>query len=158
MMSQLRSKAAILEVDVQLACPVAGVPDENSFLLWADAAYQEIMTDDTSMAIRVVAPTEMKGLNRDYRGQDKPTNVLAFNIDSPHGSGVAILGDIVICRDVVLDEAAKQNKSLEGHWAHMTVHGVLHLCGFDHVLPEEAAEMESLEAQILVKLGFPNPW
>jgi probable rRNA maturation factor len=84
--------------------------------------------------------------------------VLSFAIDSPPEAAPRILGDIVICRDIVIDEAREQGKKPDAHWAHMTVHGVLHLCGYDHELDADAREMEALEAEILVKLGFRNPW
>ena len=106
------------------------------------------------IAVRIVGADEMRVLNREYRGMDKPTNVLSFTIDSPAEAGPGILGDVVICRDIVLEEAHEQGRNADVHWAHMIVHGVLHLCGYDHELDADALEMESLEAEILATLGL----
>jgi len=97
-------------------------------------------------------------LNRDYRGKDKPTNVLSFPFEAPAGITMPLAGDLVICAPVVEQEAADQNKTLESHWAHMVVHGMLHLQGHDHTDDKEAETMEALEIQLLAQLGFANPY
>jgi probable rRNA maturation factor len=109
------------------------------------------------ITLRVVDEAESQRLNRDYRGIDRPTNVLSFSYDPPPGSD-PLIGDLVICAPVVAREAAEQGKPLEAHWAHMVVHGTLHLLGHDHQNDEEAREMESLEVKILAELGFPDPY
>jgi probable rRNA maturation factor len=147
-----------LAVGVQLACPADEVPAERLLSRWADAAYRTISTVPAEIALRIVSRDEMRELNHEYRGLDRPTNVLSFTIDSPAEAAPRILGDVVICRDIVIDEAHEQGKQPDAHWAHMTVHGVLHLCGYDHELDADAREMEALETEILVKLGFRNPW
>ncbi len=147
-----------LSVGVQFVCPADGVPDESMLSGWADAAYSAISAVPAEIALRIVTRDEMQKLNHEYRGLDRPTNVLSFAIDSPPEAIPRILGDIVICRDIVIDEARDQGKKPDAHWAHMTVHGVLHLCGYDHEQDADASEMEALEAEILVKLGFRNPW
>ncbi len=109
------------------------------------------------ITLRVVDEAESRALNRDYRGIDRPTNVLAFSYDPAPGSD-ALIGDLVICAPVVAREAAEQEKPLEAHWAHVIVHGTLHLLGYDHQNDDEAREMESLEVKILAELGFPDPY
>ena len=153
-----RAAGDSLLVSVQLACPVGEVPDENVLTEWAVAAYGMVRHHPAELLIRIVGLDEMQALNREYRGADKPTNVLSFALEPMPGPGENLLGDIVICRDVVLDEAIEQGKEISAHWAHMTVHGVLHLCGYDHEGDAGANEMEALETAILVKLGFPTPW
>jgi probable rRNA maturation factor len=109
------------------------------------------------ITLRIVDELESQTLNRDYRGIDRPTNVLAFSYDPAPGSD-ALIGDLVICAPVVAREAAEQEKPLEAHWAHVIVHGTLHLLGYDHQNDDEAREMESLEVKILAELGFPDPY
>ena len=100
----------------------------------------------------------MRRLNGEYRGQDRATNVLAFAFDPIRGVETDLLGDVVICAPVVADEAHRQGKSLPAHWAHMVIHGVLHLCGYDHADGRQAAEMEALEVRLLRDLGYPDPY
>jgi probable rRNA maturation factor len=109
------------------------------------------------ITLRLVDEPESQALNRAYRGIDRPTNVLSFSYDPPPGSD-ALVGDLVICAPVVAREATAQGKAPEAHWAHLVVHGTLHLLGHDHQNDEEAREMESLEVQILAELGFPDPY
>lgn len=151
-------EGAGLSVGVQVACLADGVPDDSMLSSWADSAYRAVRAVPAEIGLRIVARDEMRNLNHEYRGLDRPTNVLSFAIDSPPEAIPQILGDIVICRDIVIDEAREQRKKPDAHWAHMTVHGVLHLCGYDHELDTDARAMEALEAEILVKLGFRNPW
>ncbi len=115
-----------------------------------------------TLAIRIVTPAESQALNRRYRGKMRPTNVLSFPADTaaPAGGGgeATPLGDLAICARVVAREAREQKKSLAAHWAHMVVHGVLHLAGYDHELDADARRMERREKLLLKKLGFANPY
>lgn len=127
------------------------------------ALMQDWASGEVEMVIRIVEPAESRQLNHDYRGKDKPTNVLSFPFESPPelielGEELPYLGDLVICASVVEAEAAEQKKTLMAHWAHMIVHGCLHLQGYDHQDDAEAEEMESLEIEILKGLGFDSPY
>ena len=113
---------------------------------------------DAELLIRLVDRRESRQLNTRYRHKNNATNVLSFPADLPEEVGLALLGDIVICAPVVAEEARDQHKTAEAHWAHLTIHGILHLLGHDHQLEEEAAEMESIESRILKSLGFPDPY
>lgn len=110
------------------------------------------------LCVRIVTPSESRRLNAQYRGHDKPTNVLSFPAAVPAIIDQALLGDLVICAQVVAREAREQHKAAEAHWAHMTVHGVLHLLGYDHQKQRDAERMESLERKILAQLGYPDPY
>lgn len=110
------------------------------------------------LSVRVVGQARSRSLNAHYRHKDKPTNVLSFGGAGAAPDGRCFLGELVICAPVVASEARNQRKTLESHWAHMTVHGVLHLRGFDHEMPPEAAKMAAKEIQILDRLGFSDPY
>jgi len=110
------------------------------------------------VSVRAVGSARSRSLNRTYRGKDRPTNVLSFEGTGAMPDGSRILGELVICAPVVAREAREQGKSAESHWAHMTVHGVLHLLGFDHERDAEARKMAEREIQILDRLGFSNPY
>ncbi|WP_107851576.1 rRNA maturation RNase YbeY [Oceanimonas marisflavi] len=147
-----------LWLDLQLACDEApGLPTEQDFETWLTAALKG-ERDEAEVTVRLVDEAESQALNRDYRGKDKPTNVLSFPFEAPPGVELPLLGDLVICRQVVEREAAEQNKPLQAHWAHMVVHGCLHLLGFDHIKDEEAEVMEAREIAILAGLGMDNPY
>ncbi len=136
-------------------------PDDDSFSCWITSALTGsgiAIAAEPEISLRINDLDEMAELNATYRGKQGPTNVLSFPADLPDAVESELLGDIVICAPVVECEASEQNKSLESHWAHMTVHGVLHLLGFDHIEEQEAIEMESLETAILATLGFPDPY
>lgn len=140
-------------------------PTDSHFTQWVEAALasgQDSMLDDVEVSLRINDIDEMSDLNARYRGKQGPTNVLSFPADIPAELAVnmpeRLLGDIAICAPVVVDEAAAQTKSAESHWAHMTVHGVLHLLGYDHVDAQEAEHMEQMEVRILASLGFDNPY
>jgi probable rRNA maturation factor len=137
----------------------AGVPALASFRRWVDAALAGARRRRASeLSIRIVGTREGRSLNRTYRGKDYATNVLSFPADLPPGLRLPLLGDIAICAPVVRREAAEQDKPLSHHWAHLTVHGVLHLLGYDHIEEAEAQRMEALETRILKGLGIANPY
>jgi probable rRNA maturation factor len=144
------------DLELQVVSKTASLPTPEQFATWADAARLEGAAG--SILIRIVDPEESRQLNHDYRGMDKPTNVLSFPFEAPPGIPEEHLGDLVICAPVVAAEAGEQHKPLEAHWAHMVVHGVLHLQGLDHQNNAEAEEMESLERQILAGLGYSDPY
>ena len=145
-------------VDLQIATEnLEGLPTEEQIVQWATAAVQP-EGDEVEMTVRIVDEAESHELNLTYRGKDRPTNVLSFPFECPDEVELPLLGDLVICRQVVEREAAEQEKPLMAHWAHMVVHGSLHLLGYDHIKDDEAEEMESLETQIMQGLGFDDPY
>jgi len=145
-------------VDLQVATEnIEGLPTEEQIVQWATAAVQP-EGDEVEMTVRIVDEAESHDLNLTYRGKDRPTNVLSFPFECPDEVELPLLGDLVICRQVVEREAAEQDKPLMAHWAHMVVHGSLHLLGYDHIEDDEAEEMESLETQIMQGLGFDDPY
>ncbi len=146
-------------IDVQIATRAAGVPDAAELTNWAAAALEESDPDpDPDLTLRIVGRPEGHRLNRKFRNADRATNVLAFPFESPPGINVPILGDVVICAPVVAREAQRQGKSLRAHYAHLVVHGILHLRGFDHEDGSGALAMEALETALLCRLGFPDPY
>jgi len=144
-------------LDLQLATTATDVPTQAQFQQWLDAAVLPFQAE-AEVTIRVVDEAESQQLNFDYREKDKPTNVLSFPFQQPPGMELPLLGDLVICTQVVSKEAAEQGKPLAAHWAHMVVHGCLHLLGFDHINDADAEEMEAEEILILQSLGLPNPY
>lgn len=144
------------EIEIQLASSATDLPGNGDFQRWASAALRG--KEKNSAVIRLVDSEESRQLNNDYRGLDKPTNVLSFPFETPAEIPDNFLGDIVICTTIVAQEARQQNKPLPAHWAHMVVHGMLHLQGYDHQNDEQAEQMESLERKILAKLGFADPY
>ena len=150
-----------LDVAVGYAAPRAGVPAAVSFRKWVAAALEGRIRE-ADLAIRIVDEKEGRALNHHYRGKDYATNVLSFPAELPEGlpAGVRLplLGDLVICAPVVAREAREQRKPLAAHYAHLTVHGTLHLLGWDHEDPREADCMEQLEREILAGLGLPDPY
>lgn len=152
-----------LDLDLQLACDAPDLPTAADFSRWVAQALQgahytapEDLT--TELTLRIVDTDESRTLNSTYRGKDKPTNVLSFPFDGPEDIPLALLGDLVVCAPVVAQEATEQNKPITAHWAHMVIHGTLHLLGFDHIEEQDATEMEALEVQILASLGFADPY
>jgi probable rRNA maturation factor len=132
------------------------VPEPALLESWARAAY---LNDVPAVAsILVTTAEEIQQLNKQYRGKDRPTNVLSFPMDSPEGVDLCLLGDIALCAQVIKQEAREQSKSVMAHWAHMVVHGMLHLQGFDHIDDDEAEAMEQQEIFILNQLGFDDPY
>lgn len=145
-------------IDLQIACQhTDNLPTETQIQQWANAAIRP-QTLEPEITIRVVDEAESHDLNLTYRGKDKPTNVLSFPFECPDEVELPLLGDLVICCQVVEREATEQGKPLEAHWAHMVVHGCLHLLGYDHIEDDEAEEMESLETEIMSSLGFADPY
>lgn len=144
-------------LDLQLASSASDLPDVTQFQSWLNAAILPFQ-DEAEVTIRIVDEAESQQLNLQYRGKDKATNVLSFPFQCPPGIELPLLGDLVICAGVVRAEAAEQNKPLAAHWAHMVVHGCLHLLGFDHINDADAEQMEAEEIQILQQLGISNPY
>jgi probable rRNA maturation factor len=145
------------DVSVSYGLPRVGLPSSVSFKRWATAAaWGRIRKAD--LAIRIVDNKEARSLNRHYRGKDYATNVLSFPAELPEGVTVPILGDLVICAPVVAKEAKEQGKALAAHYAHLTIHGVLHLLGLNHEDEREAVAMEQIERDILARLGLPDPY
>ena len=139
-----------LDFTLQLACTAAGVPSRRRLRSWAEAALRR----DARVTVRVVGTREGRTLNKRFRGRDYPTNVLTFVYDE----GRPLSGDIALCAPVVAREAREQGKSLAAHYAHLLVHGMLHLQGHDHIDPDEARIMETREIRLLRRLGFDDPY
>ena len=149
------------ELDVQRATTLANVPDDEEFQLWVDAALAG-KSRQFALSIRIVDEPEAQRFNRDYRNKDYATNVLSFPAELPEGLPAEIrqsqMGDLLICAAVVAREAIEQRRPEMDYWAHLTIHGVLHLLGYDHEQADEADVMESLETEILAKLGIADPY
>lgn len=145
-------------VDLQIASEdQSNLPTLQQFTYWATQVVKP-QQDNVEMTIRIVDEEESHHLNFTYRGKDRPTNVLSFPFEVPEGIALPLLGDLVICRQVVEKEAQEQQISLEAHYAHLTVHGCLHLLGYDHIEDDEAEEMESLETEIMLSMGYADPY
>ena len=145
-----------IDLDLQLAGEWDRLPVPGDFERWVSAALRE--KQEAELTVRIVGCDESRDLNSRYRGKDHPTNVLSFPAELPEGIDLPLLGDIVICAPLVAEEAARQGKSLSDHWAHLVIHGVLHLLGYDHVEEGEALEMEALETTVLAGLGIDDPY
>lgn len=144
-------------VHVQIASPTRDLPSETQLKAWAQAALSGV-EGGPELTVRVVDEAESGELNRNYRGVSGPTNVLSFPFEPPEQVKLPLLGDVVICAPLVKREAREQNKTVEAHWAHLVVHGTLHLLGYDHDDESNAALMESEERRILADLGFSDPY
>jgi len=149
------------DIIVRYAIARAGVPSAVSFRRWAGAALSG-RADHAQLAIRLVDGEEGRALNHAYRGKDDATNVLSFPAERPPGLpdtvGFADIGDLVLCAPVIAREAHEQGKSLNAHYAHLTIHGVLHLLGWDHEHADEAERMEQREREVLAGLGIADPY
>jgi len=163
------------QLEIQLATHAKNIPSPDDFQTWANATLKN-HSHPVSLCIRIVGPAEMQALNKQYRQTDKPTNVLSFHYEEDSSDEAAflprqqfstgtaddeefpLLGDIAICADVVAHEAQSQAKEENAHWAHLTIHGILHLLGYDHQTTAEADAMEALEIKLMKTLGFPNPY
>lgn len=149
-----------LQLDVQLAVEKDNdLPSAEQLNQWATAALlKRTDHEEPELTIRIVDEAESQELNSEYRGKDKPTNVLSFPFEAPAHVPIPLLGDLIVCKQVVEREAVEQDKTLTAHWAHMIVHGCLHLLGFDHIEDEEAEEMEGIERIVMKDLGFDDPY
>lgn len=146
-----------IEVDVQYATDFPDLPDVKHFKHWVKLALANLR-ENAELTIRIVGEDEGKQLNEQWRKSTGPTNVLSFPHDGVEKIAPDFLGDIVICAPVVVSEAQQQQKPVQDHWAHMVIHGVLHLNGFDHIESKDAERMETLEIQLLEKLQVKNPY
>lgn len=145
-----------LELDLQLTGEWAQLPAAEDFEAWVKSTLEP--GSNVELTVRVVGREESRELNKTFRGKDSATNVLSFPAELPEGIDLPLLGDIVICAPLVAEEAAEQGKAVSDHWAHLTIHGVLHLMGYDHLDDDEAEAMESLEISLLESLGINNPY
>ncbi|AOS95551.1 Endoribonuclease YbeY [Microbulbifer aggregans] len=146
-----------LHLDVQRASSATNLPSDEQIHHWVQAALGA-HREEAELSVRIVDEDESQQLNRDYRGKDKPTNVLSFPADLPADVELPLLGDLVICAPVVTREAREQHKATSAHWAHMVVHGTLHLLGYDHIEDADAELMEGLEVKVLAGLGIADPY
>lgn len=151
-----------VQVDVQQAARETSALSSSDIARWVERVVAATgRSAGAELSVRVVEAEEMQRLNKEYRGKDKPTNVLSFpagDIAGLPADAVVPLGDLVVCASVIRDEAEAQGKALQDHWAHMIVHGTLHLLGFDHEDDDEAADMEGREIEILSTHGVANPY
>ncbi len=153
----MKDSAEWLELDMQIASEADNLPAESDFRRWINASLQQ-QKQRTEMVVRIVDEVESAELNQTYRSKSGATNVLSFPFDAPPQVSMNLLGDLVICAPVIEREAIEQGKTLQAHWAHMAVHGTLHLLGYDHQTDEQATEMEALEKTILTGLGYEAPY
>ena len=138
-------------------------PSQDDFLKWASLVLNHLEIDRANISCYICEAEEIQNINQEYRQQDKPTNILSFPFEAPPGLPVEaeenyFLGDLIICPEVIEAEAVQQKKEPLNHWAHITIHGILHLLGYDHIQDSEAEEMEALEIQLLEKLNIKNPY
>lgn len=153
-----------LNLDIQIACQDTDLPSAEDLEQWVRKTLENTvqrprrLADGVDLTIRIVDSHESQSLNAQYRDKDKPTNVLSFPAELPEHIDIPLLGDMVVCASVVASEAGQQHKTLQAHWAHMVVHGTLHLLGYDHIEEDEAEEMEALETRILTAMQFPPPY
>ena len=147
----------MITLDLQIACDEQSLPSQQDFELWLQAVLSTVKPD-AEVTIRLVEPSESQELNHQYRGKDRPTNVLSFEFEAPPMLELDLLGDLIICKQIIEKEAIEQEKPLLNHWAHMVVHGTLHLLGYDHIDDDQAIEMESLEKEILANLAIDDPY
>jgi probable rRNA maturation factor len=151
--------AVVVHVGRAAGLPAVGIPRADSFRRWVEAALTVARRRRASeLSLLLVDTDEGRAYNRDYRSRDYATNVLSFPADLPPGVRTPLLGDLIVCAPVVAREAAEQGKALRDHYAHMTVHGVLHLLGYDHLVDAEAERMEALERRALAGLGIADPY
>jgi len=151
-----------IEIDLQVASTEKGIPTSDDIERWVSTTLNhpqvQCILASIEVSVRIADKPESQRLNREYRQQDKPTNVLSFPAELPEELALPLLGDLVICAPVVREEAIAQQKELTAHWAHMVIHGTLHLLGYDHIEDEDAEQMESLETTIVQLLGFSAPY
>jgi probable rRNA maturation factor len=164
----LSEKPVSAILDLQLASDCSDIPTQQDIQLWLDTLLSYQQLDNKEITVRIVDDAEIHQLNQQYRDKDKATNVLSFPFEMPElvlPDGVHLdesmsnfLGDIVICAQVVKQESKQQNKMIGHHWAHMLIHGTLHLLGYDHIEEQDAQEMEGIEIAILQKLAIDDPY
>ena len=148
-----------MSVTLDVQYEVEATPDEEDIRRWVEAVLAaEKNTAEVELTVRIVGVDEITDLNRRYRHKTGPTNILSFPFEAPPGVELNLLGDLVIAAPVVVSEARQQNKTQEAHWAHMVVHGTLHLLGYDHQAAAEAEDMEAREIRILQSMGYTNPY
>jgi len=150
-----------VQLSLQIICSDNNLPDRTQLQYWANHCLSELdMTYDypPQLTIRIVEIPESRDLNQQWRHQDHATNVLSFPLDMPPGVPASCLGDLILCADVIATEALTQHKPLLAHWAHMILHGILHLLGHDHIDATEAQIMEDLEIGMMQQLGYSNPY
>jgi probable rRNA maturation factor len=147
-----------VRIDVQVATAIGRLPSRTTLARWARAALTGMRRKRISVTLRLVGKRESAKLNGQFRRKNKPTNVLSFPFEAPPGTRSDLLGDVAICADVVRREAREQGKPEPAHWAHMVVHGIMHLRGYDHHDDKQATVMEAKETKVLRSLGFPNPY
>ena len=147
-----------INLDVQYELDAPGLPEQEQVRRWVTAALEGCAKPEADIVVRIVDEAEITVLNREFRGKDAPTNVLSFPAGAMPGVEHNMLGDVVVCAPVVVGEAVVQHKDLEAHWAHMVIHGVLHLSGYDHIDDDDAEKMESRETVIMQALGYADPW
>ncbi len=135
-----------------------GLPGDELIAGWLSASLDYLGQSAAEVCVRIVDEAEIRILNKQYRGQDKPTNVLSFSNDSVDETGTAMLGDIIVCSCVVITEAKAQGKTVAAHFAHLVLHGLLHLQGHDHSVDHQATEMETIEIDLMANLGYENPY
>lgn len=161
-MTETAQQPLIVDVQFALADSVTNEveepPSAKLLQVWANKAYAAVSTEPNEVTLRLVDRHEITALNREFRHNDKATNVLSFAFETDAEIDITLLGDVVICHSVLVDEAKQQSKSLAAHYAHMVTHGVLHLCGYDHQDDVNAEQMESLEISILADQGLANPY
>lgn len=147
-------------IDIQRASQFVSQPTDEELASWAKKLLELNQLKQAELSIRIIDEKEMQALNFEYRKKHKATNVLSFPAHMPEGFAlpVPLLGDIVICAPVIVAEAKAQGKTLEAHWVHMLLHGILHLLGFDHQTDKQAEVMEKKEVEILSQLGFSDPY
>jgi probable rRNA maturation factor len=144
-------------IDIQRIFESPNQPSDTQLELWVNTVLTNI-GDDFELTIRIVDEMESAQLNETYRHKKGATNILSFPFEVPEGMELNLLGDLVVCAPVLEREAQEQNKSLHNHWAHIVIHGTLHLLGYDHIEDEEAQEMEAKEIELLQTLSIPNPY
>ena len=154
--NQTQNRASMVEVDLQVAVDAENLPSQVQLQDWINAVVDP--DQDAELTVRIVDEEEMTQLNSTYRHKPSVTNVLSFPFEADIPMDVTLLGDLVICAPVVEREAREQAKTAEAHWAHLVIHGTLHLLGFDHVNEDDAHRMESREIKILHQFGYANPY
>lgn len=153
----MTAASSALTIELQRVSQADNIPSESDFYRWVSAALVD-RRDNAEVVIRVVDETESAQLNKTYRNKSGATNVLSFPFEAPDHVKLELLGDLVLCAPVIAKESVQQHKTAESHWAHITVHGVLHLLGYDHLASDQAEVMEALETEILTAMGYRAPY